>query len=73
MICSTGGFPIIHHNEVCNLTVQLLTELCSSVSVEPPLQPLGEETFTHHSVNVEDFARADLKHRDFVSTTECLF
>ena len=44
MICSTGGFP---HNEVCDLTAQLLTEVCSSVSVEPPLQPLSGETFTH--------------------------
>lgn len=47
MICSTGGFLTIHHNEVRDLTAQLLTEVCPGVSVEPPLQPLSGETFTH--------------------------
>ena len=51
MICSTGGFSTIRHNEVCDLTAQLLTEVCSSVSVEPPLQPFSGETFTHRCAN----------------------
>ena len=38
VVCSTGGFPTIRHNEVHDLTAQLLTEVCPSVSVEPPLQ-----------------------------------
>ena len=67
MIWSTGGFPTIRHNEVHDLTAQLLKEVCSSVSVESPLHPLSRKTFTHLSANVEDCARADLKARGYWS------
>ena len=74
MICSTGGFLTTCHNEVHDITAQLLTEMYSIVSVEPPLQPLSGEACTHRSANVEDFARADLNALGFlVLTTGCLF
>ena len=38
--CPTGGFPIIRHNEIRDITASLMTEVCHSVSVEPLLQPL---------------------------------
>ena len=38
--CSTGGFPMIHHNEISDFTAKLLTEMCHDVCVEPPLQTL---------------------------------
>ena len=31
-----GGFPSIRHNEVRDLTAELLTEMCHDVEVEPP-------------------------------------
>ena len=41
MVCSYGGFPIIHHNEVCDLTATLLTEVCHNVATKPSLQPIS--------------------------------
>ena len=37
---SLGGFPSIWHNELRDITAELLTEICCSVGVEPTLQPL---------------------------------
>ena len=41
--CPCGGFPSIRHNELHDITAQLLTETCHGVGIEPPLQPLGGE------------------------------
>ena len=41
--CQRGGFPIIRHNEIRDLTATLLTEVCHNVLVEPDLQPLTGE------------------------------
>ena len=41
MICPYGGFPIIRHNEVRDLTATLLTEVCHNVATEPALQPIS--------------------------------
>ena len=38
MICPKGGFPTIRHNEVRDLTVNLLTEVCHDVETEPKLR-----------------------------------
>jgi len=67
MICPTGGFPIIHHNEVQDFTTSVLTEVCPNVTAEPPLLPLSGETFVHWSADVDDGARADLKASSFWS------
>ena len=40
MICPKDGFPTIHHNEVRDLTAELLTEVCHDVEIEPKLQQL---------------------------------
>jgi len=65
MVCPTGGFPTIRHNEIRDLTAALLTEVCHDVAIEPCLQPLNGENFSHHTANVEDGARADVKARGF--------
>ena len=40
MICPNGGFPSIRHNEVRDLTADLLTEVCHDVEIEPKMQEL---------------------------------
>ena len=35
--CPCGGFPSIRHNELRDITAELLTEVCHSVGVEPTL------------------------------------
>ena len=43
--CPTGGYPSIRHNELHNITADLLKEVCTNVPVEPLLQPLTEQAF----------------------------
>ena len=38
--CPKGGLPSLRHNEIRDLTANLLTEVCSLVCVEPKLQPV---------------------------------
>ena len=42
----TGGYPFIRHNQLRNITADLLKEVCSNVTVEPPLQPLTGEVLS---------------------------
>ena len=65
MVCPYGGFPIIRHNEVRDLTATLLTEVCHNVATEPSLQPISAETFPNVTANTFDDARLDVKARGF--------
>ena len=58
--CSKGGFPSIRHNEVRDLTAELLSEVCHAVEIEPHLQPLNDEIFQQRTANVQDGARLDI-------------
>ena len=60
-----GGFVIIRHNEVRDLTGDLLSAICKDVELEPRLQPLTGEHFTKKSVNIEVGARLDVSARGF--------
>jgi len=55
-----GEFPSIRHNEIRNLTVTLLTEVCHNVCIEPELQPVSNKTLTGASANCQDDARLDV-------------
>ena len=55
--CPRGSFPILRHNEIRDLTANLLTEVCHKVSTEPDLQPLSTETFSSNSTNTQDGVR----------------
>ena len=48
------------HNEVRDLTTNLLTEVCHQVITEPDLQSLSTETFVSKSTNTQDGARLDI-------------
>ncbi len=54
--CHMGGFPTIRHNEIHDLTANLLTEVCHDVCVEPPLQPLSGDSLTYSTAIREDAA-----------------
>ena len=58
--CPKGGFPIIRHNEVRDLTANLLSEVCHDVAIEPALQPLSGEVLSGASAIVDDGARLDV-------------
>ena len=58
----TGGFPAVRHNEVCDITASLLSEVCHKVTIEPHLQPLtdSEEVMSYNSAITDDGARLDV-------------
>ena len=58
--CHCGGLPTISHNELRDITAELLTEICHNVRVEPPLKTLSGEYFQYRSANVEDSARLNV-------------
>ena len=65
MNCKKGGFVIILHNNVRDITTNMLSELCKGVTSEPVLLPLTGETFVKKSTKTSDEACLDIKARGF--------
>ena len=63
--CPKGGFPSIRHNEIRDLTANLLTEICHDVCIEPDLQPITGEVLTCITSNTQDGARLDIAANGF--------
>ena len=63
--CPKGGFPSIRHNEIRDLTANLLTEVCNDVCIEPTLQPTDSVVLTGSSSNTQDGARLDITANGF--------
>ena len=73
MSCPHGGFPIIRHNELRDVTAYLLSEVCHGVGIEPTLQPLANETLRYRTANREEGARLDIVAEDFWSHRQHVF
>ena len=72
--CPKGGFPTIRHNEVRDLTANLISEVCNNVSIEPTLQPITGEALSGASAITEDGARLDVAANGFWGGPfECAF
>ena len=52
--CPKGGFPSIRHNEIRDLTANLLTEVYNGVYIGPDLQPIAGEVLTGATSNPQD-------------------
>ena len=63
--CPEGGFPSLKHNEVHDLTVNMMSEVCSNVSVQPHLQPLSEETLHYQTANSDPNPHLDIAANGF--------
>ena len=61
--CQRGGFVVIRHNEVRDLTAELLAEVCNDVATEPSLTPISGEEFESNTTSREDEARCDVAAR----------
>ena len=59
--CPHGGYPSLRHNEIRDITAQLMSEVCPNVAIEPTLQPVTNERFFHRSANTESGARLDVR------------
>ena len=58
--CPRGSFQILHHNEIRDVTANLLTEVCHDVKIEPDLQPLTGEALESQSTITADSAHLDI-------------
>ena len=56
--------PTLHQNEIRDITVQLMFEVCPNVTTLPTLLPVTHEHF-HYSVNAESGARLDVRAQGF--------
>ena len=63
--CPNGAFPTIRHNDIRDLTAELMSEVCHDVSTEPPLQPLSGESLSLRTANQDVSARLDIKASGF--------
>ena len=63
--CSRGGFPQIRHNELRDITAEMMKEVCHNVSTEPHLQPVTREQLRHRTANREEGARLDVVATNF--------
>ena len=57
----------MRHNELRDLTAEMLSEVCKDVALEPKLIPLTGETLKYKSANLEDESRLDVSARGFWS------
>ena len=57
----------MRHNELRDITANLLQKVSSDVQVEPPLQPLSGEHLYLRSANRDDGARLDVAATNFWS------
>ena len=71
--CKKGGFVTIRHNNIRNLTAQLLTHVCNDVRIEPPLQALTGEAYGNRTANTSDEARLDISARGFWTKYQMAF
>ena len=63
--CPHSGFSTIRHNEIRDITVHLLSDICHNVGIEPPLQHITSETMSYRTANVEEGARLNIKAQGF--------
>ena len=77
--CPMGGSPTIRHNEIRDLTANLMSEVCHDMCVEPSLQPVTGEILNGASAITEDGARLDIAANGFWEpgtngrTSTCVF
>ena len=60
MICKKGGFISLRHNDLRDITYELLSEVCKGVENEPMLQPLTGETLKYQAVKTKSNTRLDM-------------
>lgn len=65
MTCKKGGFICIRHDEVRDLTANMLREVCHDVATEPTLLPLEGENLQYRTANTSPEARVDISARGF--------
>ena len=63
--CKKGGFISLRHNQIRDLTANLLKTICHDVLIEPTLQQLTGESLHERTANITDDVRLDIAVRGF--------
>ena len=64
--CPKGGFLLLCHNKITDLTARLLTEVCHQLRVEPELQVVSDpDSFSLSTANTQEGARLDIAMNGF--------
>ena len=63
--CKKGGFISLRHNQIRDLTANLLKIICHDVLIEPTLQQVTGESLHERTANITDDARVDIAAREF--------
>ena len=66
LTCPGSSFTFIWHNEIRDLTVNFLSEVCHCVQIELDLQPLTGETLSLQTTNGQDNAQLDIQAQGFL-------
>ena len=73
MCCHKGGFPTLRHNEIRDLSANLLREVCPNTGIERGLQSLSNETFQLRTTNTDHDARVDIRAESFWTLAQVAF
>ena len=73
MTCPYGRLPLARHNEIRDITILRLTEVCTHVEKEPQLQSLSGEIIQPNTANKQDDARFDIRAKGFWSRQQDVF
>ena len=65
LTCPHGGFTFVRHNEIRDMTANLLSEVCHGVQTELDLQPFTGETLSHQTANRQENARVEIRAQGF--------
>ena len=60
------GLPTLRHNEIRDLTSDMMVEVCHHFCMEPALRPILSETLREASAITEDGARLDIAASGFL-------
>ena len=61
MSCKKGGFVSVRHNDLRDLTTNMLSKVCKDVEIEPKLTALTGEVLGSRTANTTNEARLDIR------------
>ena len=71
--CGPGCFVIMRHDEIRDITVSMLNEICKGVELEQRLQPITDEQMHYRRATSGDEAWLDIKARSFWRRNQAAF
>ena len=73
MSCKKDGFIYILHNDLRDLTVNMMSVVWENTEIEPKLTPLSGEELQGRTSNNSNEARVDIRTRDFLEQGQHTF